>query len=249
MSALRGSSMVDESQQDRATLMAAFRVGLLTWFLENRRSFIWRETSDPWLILISEILLKRTLAGRVNAFIPEFVKKYTDPSDLVAANQKDLERDLAPLGLQKQRVTQLKALSRVLVEDFGGCLPQSKEDLARLPGLGDYGRNAVLCFAYGKSFPIIDGNVIRVLLRVFPINYSRARARYSPEVWELAWNLLPETADEVRDFNLALLDLGALVCLPRYPKCRECPLLTICTTGREQVVDGVRRQKLPGTSQ
>lgn len=222
--------MTDTIQQEHIR-RETFRAGLLAWFQENHRSFLWRKTSDPWLILISELLLKRTLADRVNAFLPGFIEKYSNPEILAATCQEDLERDLVALGLQKQRAAHLKALGKTLVEEFGGQIPKSSEELSCLPGLGDYGRNAVLCFAYGKRVPIIDGNVVRVLLRVFPTRYSRREARWSPEVWELAWGLLPETADETRNYNLALLDLGALVCLPRYPKCEKCPLLAICPTG------------------
>src|SRR5579863_3315653 len=197
--------MTDTIQQGHIR-RETFRAALLAWFQENRRSFPWRQTSDPWLILISELLLKRTLADRVNAFLPSFIEKYTNPKVLAAACQGDLERDLAALGLQKQRAAHLKALGKTLVEEFGGQVPKSSEELSRLPGLGAYGCNAVLCFAYGKRVPIVDGNVVRVLLRVFPTRYSHREARWSPEVWELAWNLLPKTADETRSYNLALLD-------------------------------------------
>lgn len=225
--------MIASSEHETLMRLETFRANLLAWFRKNRRSFLWRETTDPWLILISELLLKKTQADRVNAFIPTFLKKYSNPEILASTPQDELERDLSTLGLQKQRAAHLKDLGHVLVEDFAGEIPQSEEELRKLPGLGDYGCNAVLCFAFGKRVPIIDANVVRVLLRVFPTEYSRAEARRSPEVWELAWTLLPENNVETKDYNLALLDLGATVCLPRNPKCNVCPVLEVCSTGKE----------------
>jgi A/G-specific adenine glycosylase len=106
--------MTDTIQQEH-TRRETFRAALLAWFQENHRSFLWRETSDPWLILVCELLLKRTLAGRVNTFVPAFLEKYTGPWILAETDLNDLERDLAPLGLRKQRAAHFKALSKVLL--------------------------------------------------------------------------------------------------------------------------------------
>jgi len=215
----------------RETRGETFGSRLLCWFQHNRRSFIWREKPDGWLVLVSEILLKKTRASRVDSFVRGFMEKYPNPKTLALADQDKLEHDLAPLGLQRQRAAHMHALARTLVEEFNGEIPDTEEELRTLPGLGEYSRNAVRCFAFGERLPIVDANVVRVLARVFRPHCSRAEPRRSPEMWEIAWALLPENASSAVHHNLALLDLGALVCLPRKPRCRCCPLLEVCMTG------------------
>jgi len=210
--------------------VATIQRALLTWFRSNYRSFIWRDTADPWVCLVSEIFLKKTRASRVNDFVPRFVRKYPNPHEVYTTPLDELACDLEPLGLHQQRSVHLNALCRVLVEEFSGRVPDTEDGLRRLPGVGDYIRNAVRCFAFGARVPILDANVVRVLLRVFTVQCSRAEPRRSPEVMAVANSLLPEAASDARAFNLALLDLGALVCLPRNPRCAQCPLVEACNT-------------------
>lgn len=201
---------------------------LIAWFDTNGRSFIWRERREPFVVLIAEILLKKTSANVVNQFLPRFLERYSDVHALNNSTFEELEEALAPLGLSAQRGKQLKSLAQALVQSYGGVIPNERDKLLQLPGIGEYTVGAVLCFAYGKPEAIVDTNVARIIIRFYGIKPSRAEARRSPEVWERARGLARQDSEHSQKINWALLDLGALVCGPRRPKCDECPLNCDC---------------------
>ncbi len=203
---------------------------LLAWFSDKGRDFLWRRDPTPYTVLIAEVLLKRTGAAVVNRFICEFLARFPEPSALVRVELQDLATTLGSLGLSNQRARQLQELGRALAELPGQTVPDTKESLLDLPGVGEYTAAAVLCFAYGRTEALVDTNIARIVLRVHGIaRPSRCEARRSPEIWERARNLF--VGDDVtgaRSLNWALLDLGAMVCRPRVPKCGECPLQQLC---------------------
>lgn len=202
---------------------------LIAWFNKNGRSFIWRDRSEPFVVLIAEILLKKTSANVVNRFLPRFLDRYGDVHALHNATLKELEEVIAPLGLSVQRGKQLKSLARALVQSYGGAIPSERDKLLQLPGIGEYIAGAVLSFAYKKPEAIVDTNVARIIIRFYGIEPSRYEARRSPEVWEQASRLVNQDSECGHRINWALLDLGALICKPRRPKCDECPLKCDCT--------------------
>jgi len=201
---------------------------LIVWFDRNGRSFIWRERREPFVVLIAEILLKKTSANVVNQFLPRFLDRYSDVHTLNNSKFEELEEALAPLGLSAQRGKQLKSLAQALVQSYGGIIPNERDKLLQLPGIGEYTAGAVLSFAYGKPEAIVDTNVARIIIRFYGIEPSRAEARRSPEVWERARRLVSQDSECSQRINWALLDLGALICRPRRPKCDECPLNCNC---------------------
>lgn len=201
---------------------------LIAWFDTNGRSFIWRERREPFVVLIAEILLKKTSANVVNQFLPRFLDRYSDVHALNNSKFEELEEALAPLGLSAQRGKQLKSLAQALVQSYGGIIPSERGELLQLPGIGDYTAGAVLSFAYGKPEAIVDTNVARVISRFYGIKPSRCEARRSPEVWERARGLVNQESECSQRINWALLDLGALICRARRPKCDECPLNGNC---------------------
>lgn len=142
---------------------------LIQWWAENRRSFAWRETRDPYKILLAEVMLRKTTTGQVAKLYERFLLKHPRPSDLLAAPIKELKKNLKPLGMYKVRAMQLKKMAKLLVHEHGGRVPRSKEELMALPGVKEYGANAVLCLAYGENVPFLDTNSARVLQRVFGI--------------------------------------------------------------------------------
>lgn len=199
---------------------------LLKWFAENKRAFPWRETSDPYKVLMAEILLRKTDAGKVSTIYDHFVRKYPGFEALVNADAKELEQFLRPLGLYRRRTKELIDLAQIMTTEYHGEIPRSREELLKLPGVGDYIANAVLCFAFGEDLPLLDTNIGRVAIRVFSFKSEKKRVRDDPEMWQMVHRIVPKR--RARDFNFAVLDLAAKVCIPRKPKCLVCPINLIC---------------------
>jgi A/G-specific adenine glycosylase len=185
--------------------------------------------------LVAEILLKKTTAPVVNRFLPAFLGKYPTIQNLAGAKPRQLQRFLKPLGLSRQRAHQFTDLAREIVSRYGGKIPDRPGDLLELPGVGEYTANALRSAAFGRPAPIVDTNVARVLLRVYDISPSRFEARRSPEVWAEARKLTGRDATRSKKINWALLDLAALVCLPKNPKCHVCPLSEGCVYGQARL--------------
>ena len=201
---------------------------LLKWFAEHGRSFSWRQSSTPFAVLIAEVLLKKTTAGMVERFIPGFLTRYPDPSSITESTVGELKDFLTPLGLSTQRAVQIMNLAGALIRDHKGQVPSELTHLLELPGVGPYIASAVRCYAFSGTEAPVDTNVARVLVRLHGISPSRHEARRSPEVWELASELVGQDTETVRKINWALLDLGAQICTAREPKCSRCPLISGC---------------------
>jgi A/G-specific adenine glycosylase len=208
--------------------LSRIRRRLLRWFKSEGRTFLWRRTLDPYQVLISEVLLKKTTAPVVDRYLPEFFLRYPDIKTLASAKKRSLKAFLQPLGLSEQRADQLIALSRVLKRDFDCEIPETLEALLALPGIGEYTANSILCVAFGEAVPVVDTNVARILVRLFSFHPSRFEARRSPEVWFMAGILVGRRGDVAKRTNWSLLDLGALICKARQPECKICPLLKVC---------------------
>jgi len=201
---------------------------LLAWFKLNRRSFLWRQSHNPFHILVAEVLLKKTRAENVDKVIGQFLARYGTPEDIQGADIEELTKDLVPLGLYNQRAKHLKELSCVLIADYGGRVPNDRDKLISLPGIGDYTANAVLCFAYGDSLPIIDTNVVRIFNRILGLPAGLPQAKKRELVSKTADRLIVSNKTEAKDINFALLDLGAKVCKPVNPSHGQCPVSHLC---------------------
>jgi DNA (cytosine-5)-methyltransferase 1 len=201
-----------------------FRRRLAAWHQRRSRHYPWRQTSDPWLILASEILLRRTRADAVAAVWNEFRKQFRTPRD-VEERPHELRELLWPLGL-RWRVENLIAIARHVTNRCGGEVPTTREELLRLPGVGDYVADAVRAFAFGERAVLVDSNTGRVASRVFGLSERWTSLRnldLRASVARLAGVRAPTP-----QVNLALLDLGGTICLPRTPRCEECPVRTLC---------------------
>ena len=204
---------------------------LLQWFEDNQRSFPWRETCDPYKIMIAEKLLQQTAATHVvvTAY-NEIIELYPDIEALASADIKELRRIILPLGFL-YRADELLRMAQEILASKSGRVPDALKELLSLPGIGDYAARAILSFAYEQDVPIVDTNVARWLHRVYnidrslPNNPARNRA-----LIELAALLIPE--GNSRDFNLAVLDLCASICTARRPDCAHCPVLRSCRYGQ-----------------
>ena len=196
---------------------------LLRWYARNHRTLPWRRTRDPYRILLSEVMLQQTQVNRVIPKYREFLRRYPSLEALAGAPVREVRETWYPLGYNIRPV-RLRKIARTVVRHHGGRLPDTREALLRLPGVGPYTAGAVLTFAHGKPSPILDTNVRRVLRRVFYGN----RATPDRVLWALASALLPP--GDGYNFNQALMDFGATVCTARTPRCPSCPMRALCLT-------------------
>src|SRR6266487_3808009 len=209
---------------------------LLSWYDANRRDLPWRRTRDPYRILVAEYLLQRTRIVSGTPYYERFVARFPSIQDLAAASLDDVLAVWEGLGFYR-RARNLHAAARAIVERHGGQLPESFEELAALPGMGPYTAGAVASIAFGVPVPAVDGNVTRVIARLFRVREDVSKAVSRHRIAELASRLVPP--ERPGAFNQAMMDLGATVCTPIVPRCPECPMEGICVAraaGEERVL-------------
>jgi A/G-specific adenine glycosylase len=212
----------------------AFARRLLAWYRVHRRDLPWRRTTDPYHILVSEIMLQQTQVDRVIPKYHEFLRKYPSVEALAAASADAVRETWYPLGYNIRPV-RLHAIAREVAERHAGRIPDDQDALLDLKGIGRYTAGAVLSFAYGRRAPILDTNVRRVLQRVF---YGTDGQR-DVDLWKVAEAVLPRRSTP--DFNQALMDLGATVCVARTPRCADCPVRPLCRAHPHYARDAARR--------
>lgn len=210
------------ASSQRASL---FRKKLIQWFKKNRRHFDWRETKDPYTILVSEVLLQRTQAPQVAMHFNNIIRLFPTLDALRGSKYDEVSRAIQPLGLAKRAGT-LIAMAEVLADRFEGEIPADPNLLGSLPGVGRYIASATACFAFGRRISVVDTNVVRIFSRYFGITSNKKRPHEDPQVWKLAELLLPNR--KVEDYNWALIDFAALICTARKPACSECPMKRGC---------------------
>jgi A/G-specific adenine glycosylase len=214
-----------------------FRRILLAWYRRHGRALPWRKTSDPYHILVSEMMLQQTQVDRVLPKYHEWLEKYPSLDALAAAAEDDVSQTWRPLGYNI-RPRRLHAIARESVARYGGTLPSDEETLLSFKGIGAYTAGAIRSFAFGQRAAIVDTNVARVLFRVF-VGRGDARAHaMRKHLWAVSEALVPRK--DVFDFNQALMDLGAMVCVARKPKCLVCPMTRMCQTVELQRRRGAR---------
>ena len=200
---------------------------IVKWAKNNLKRYSWRTTSDPYKILISELLLHKTDAKKVEQVYPQFVEKFPTIMSIFQANVGEIERLFRKIGLF-YRAKRIRKIAEQIIDEFNGVIPDSKRELVSLYGVGDYISNAVLCFAFKRRVPIVDTNVIRVYARVFGLKSSKSRPRTDNAIWDFAEEILP--TERYVEYNYALLDFASDVCRSRKPLCHVCDLQTLCET-------------------
>ena len=204
-----------------------FRRALLGWYEQHGRDLPWRRTADPYHILVSEIMLQQTQVDRVLPKYHEWLAKYPSLEALADASETEVTRSWRPLGYNI-RPRRLHAIARESVARYNGQLPSDAETLLSFKGIGAYTAGAIRSFAFGQRAAILDTNVARVLFRVF-VGHGDAKAHATRKhLWAVSEALVPRK--RIFDFNQALMDLGAMVCVARKPKCLVCPMTSICRT-------------------
>ena len=202
-----------------------FRQRLLAWYRLHGRDLPWRRTDDPYHILVSEVMLQQTQVDRVLPKYAEWLAKYPSLTALASAPEDDVTETWRPLGYNI-RPRRLHAIARESVARYGGALPSDEETLLSFKGIGAYTAGAIRSFAFRERAAIVDTNVARVLFRVF-IARGDARAHaMRRHLWTVSEALVPRK--HVFDFNQALMDFGATLCVARNPKCGICPMARFC---------------------
>ncbi|WP_051158816.1 A/G-specific adenine glycosylase [Tsukamurella sp. 1534] len=201
---------------------------VLAWFDRAERDLPWRRDGvTPWQILVSEVMLQQTPVVRVEPVWHEWVRRWPAPADLARATGADAVRAWGKLGYPR-RAMRLHACAQAIVERHGGTVPSSVDELLALPGVGDYTARAVACFAFGQDVPVVDINVRRVLARAVA-GESDAAAPSAKRDLAAAVDALATVPEAKRPrLSAALMELGALVCTARSPRCGECPVSGDC---------------------
>lgn len=203
-----------------------FRKNLLTWFRRDGKTYPWRETEDPWHILVSEIMLQQTTIPTVLARYSEWMHRFPSPLELAQATEEQALRSWEGLGYYR-RVRSLQATARAVVEQYDGIFPRDKNLLMQLPGIGEYTAGAVLSFAFNIPAPIVDANVSRVIARLDNYRESVDSTPGKKYMWKRAEELVDR--DDPRRFNSAIMELGQTYCKPQGPDCLLCPVRPFCS--------------------
>jgi A/G-specific adenine glycosylase len=208
-------------------LRRRFQRGLLGWYARNRRDLPWRATTDPYHILVSEIMLQQTQVERVVPKYHEFLERYPTLERLARARPAEVRRVWYPLGYNIRPVN-LQGIARETLARYGGRLPDDAAALRGMRGIGRYTAGAMLSFAFRRDAAVVDTNIRRVLGRVFLGPRRLARLRGQKAMWDLSEALLPK--GRAYDWNQALMDFGATWCTARAPRCRPCPMRRYCAS-------------------
>lgn len=229
---------------------------LIQWFRQNRRDLPWRRDRSPYRVWLSEMMLQQTQVETVIPYFHRFLDRFPTIDDLAAAPLGDVLKLWEGLGYYA-RARNLHKAAKVIVGELNGEWPRTVEGLLSLPGIGRYTAGAIASLAFDAHVPVLDGNVVRVLCRLFAIECDPKDVKVREELWKLAEALLPSPnlgeGPGVRvvagEFNEALMELGALICTPRNPKCEACPLATFCEAKKRGLQDRLpiktKRKPLP----
>ena len=222
-----------------STARQSLRRRLLRWYDRNRRDLPWRKNPrnayQQWL---AEIMLQQTQVATVEPYFRRFIKQYPTVRRLADAPLDDVLRLWAGLGYYA-RARNLHKCARTVAREHGGRFPDTVEGLSALPGIGRYTAGAIASIAFDRRAPILDGNVKRVLSRLFQIETDIRQKDTVDHLWTLAEAILPQK--RCGDFNQSLMELGATLCLPRNPNCADCPVSRICSAHAAGVVDELPR--------
>jgi A/G-specific adenine glycosylase len=200
-------------------------VSLIEWYNGSKRNLPWRETTNPYNIWLSEIILQQTRVAQGLAYYQKFIEKYPDVKALSEAETDEVLKMWEGLGYYS-RARNLLTAARQVMEYYGGRFPESFEELKKIKGIGDYTAAAIASISFGIPVPVVDGNVYRVLSRLYaidePINSGKAKKLF----FELAGELLDK--NNPANHNQAIMELGALICTPKNPQCQICPIAVKC---------------------
>ncbi|MCU1271149.1 MAG: A/G-specific glycosylase [Acidobacteriaceae bacterium] len=219
--------------------LAQLRRPLLAWYDQNRRDLPWRASRDPYHIWVSEVMLQQTRVAAVLPRYEKFLRRFPSVQKLASARVTSVLAEWSGLGYYR-RARNLHAAAKEIVRERAGIFPQDSETWRKLPGIGRYTAAAIASIAFGEPVAVLDGNVDRVLRRLLGSNSVRE-----------SWNAAQQILDRKRpgDFNQAIMELGAMVCVPGEPLCSQCPIGTLCRTrGRGEARTSKPKQRKVSSS-
>lgn len=212
--------------------MKEFSKILLSWYATHKRQLPWRDIKDPYKIWISEIILQQTRVAQGYDYFLRFIKRFPDVKTLAAASQDEVLKYWEGLGYYS-RARNLHTAAKTM----NGTFPSTYEGVRALKGVGEYTAAAICSFAYKMPYAVVDGNVLRVLSRIFAVSLPMDSAEGKGQIKQLAQKLLDERHPD--DFNQAIMDFGALQCVPQHPDCAQCPFKKQCKARQNDKVDAL----------
>jgi A/G-specific adenine glycosylase len=203
----------------------AIKTKLLPWFTENKRSMPWRSNRTPYRVWISELMLQQTRVDQATPYFRRFMKRFPSLKSLAKASQEDVLKMWEGLGYYS-RARNLHKAARIIAEEMSGRFPSDYDDIIKLPGVGGYTAAAIGSLAFNQDLAVLDGNVIRVLSRLYAYTKDTRSSVARAELQQMAEKLLVK--GDAGSYNEAMMELGATVCLPMNPKCDVCPVASAC---------------------
>jgi A/G-specific adenine glycosylase len=198
---------------------------ILAWFQENARDLPWRKTYDPYHVWISEIMLQQTQMDRVVEYFNRWISHFPDITSITKANEEEVLKLWEGLGYYTRARNIMKS-ANILQAEYGGNLPAEHDLLIKLPGIGKYTAAAIMSIAFNKDYPLVDANIERIFARLFNLDKPVKDKKTHTFIWQKALELLPKA--RAREFNQALMELGALICISKNPRCKVCPIMSCC---------------------
>jgi len=209
--------------------ISEFRRAVIEWYRKfGDRDLPWRQSTDPWAVLVAAVLLRKTTVSQVLKIYKAFLERFPTPFHLLDASISEIESVIKPLGIEHERAALLKKLAQEAVSKFEGKIPCDRSLLKSLPSVGDYAASEVLLVACRKPEPLLDRNMIRVLERALGVKSEKSRAHTDKKLWSFAKSLVPSDPELAKEFNFGILDLARKICTLKKPKCDQCPLNNIC---------------------
>lgn len=222
-------------------IIKSIQASLAKWYRQEKRDLPWRDTQDPYRILVSEFMLQQTQVKTVIPYYQRWIKSFPNAKVLAKARETNVLKHWEGLGYYS-RARNLHRSAKMIVKEFQGRVPDTWDEILNLPGVGRYTAGAVLSIAFCQSVPVLDGNVKRVLSRLFCLRENGASSAGENRLWQVAKKLVPSGAPG--DFNQSLMELGATVCLPQKPLCLLCPLTAVCQAKRDRAQENFPPAKI-----
>jgi A/G-specific adenine glycosylase len=214
--------------------MHSFSPLIAQWYRQNSRSLPWRQTNDPYFIWLSEIIMQQTRVEQGTAYYEKFTANYPTIIDLANAEEQQILNDWQGLGYYS-RARNLHYSAKLVRDDFNGEFPKTFNEILKLKGVGTYTAAAISSFAFKEKKAVVDGNVYRLLSRVFDIDTPIDSSKGQKEFQIVADELIPAEAPDIH--NQAIMEVGALVCTPKKPNCEACPLVSLCLARVNQTIE------------
>jgi len=209
---------------------------LIKWFVQNQRDLPWRKTYDPYQVWISEIMLQQTQIKTALPYFDRWMRAFPDIRSVADAHEDKVLKLWEGLGYYS-RARNLQKAAKMIMEKYEGRFPDQFEEILDLSGIGRYSAGAITSIGFNQNWPVVDGNVIRVLARLSGFTENTRLPKNVKRFWGWAEQLIPK--GQARFFNQGMMELGALVCAPKNPKCNDCPLQKICVANRKGIAENL----------